>query len=205
MGKAEENKKKKEEALFNTAFELFTTRGIHNTAISDIVNKAGVGKGTFYLYFKDKYDIMDKLIVKKTSILFGKAVADLEKEKIECFDEEVIYVIDHIIEALKKDKILLKLISKNLAWGVYKKALSVTRESDTQQSYYTYFMNLARSREIYFKNPDVTLFIIVEMVGATCYNAILNEQPVGIEALKPELYAAIRGVLRNGRKDSANA
>ena len=58
MGKVDENKKKKKEALFNTAYELFTTKGINATAISDIVEKAGVAKGTFYLYFKDKYDII---------------------------------------------------------------------------------------------------------------------------------------------------
>ena len=66
MGKVDENKKKKKEALFNTAYELFTTKGINATAISDIVEKAGVAKGTFYLYFKDKYDIKNKLTAFKT-------------------------------------------------------------------------------------------------------------------------------------------
>ena len=36
MGKVDENKKKKKEALFNTAYELFTTKGINATAISDL-------------------------------------------------------------------------------------------------------------------------------------------------------------------------
>ena len=53
IGKLEHNKKVKKDALFNTAFELFTTKGIAKTTISDIVEKAGVAKGTFYLYFKD--------------------------------------------------------------------------------------------------------------------------------------------------------
>ena len=44
MGRVEENKKKKKEALFRTAYELFTTKGINSTAISDIVEKAGVAK-----------------------------------------------------------------------------------------------------------------------------------------------------------------
>ena len=37
MGKVDENKKKKKEALFNAAYELFTTKGINSTAISDFV------------------------------------------------------------------------------------------------------------------------------------------------------------------------
>ena len=66
MGKIDENKKRKKEALISTAYDLFTTKGINATSISDIVKKAGVAKGTFYLYFKDKYDIKDKLIAHKT-------------------------------------------------------------------------------------------------------------------------------------------
>ena len=54
MGKIDENKRKKKEALFNTAYELFTTKGITSTTISDIVEKAEVAKGTFYLYFTNK-------------------------------------------------------------------------------------------------------------------------------------------------------
>ena len=59
MGKLELNKKRKKSALYNTAFELFTTKGLAKTTISDIVENAGVAKGTFYLYFKDKYEIMN--------------------------------------------------------------------------------------------------------------------------------------------------
>ena len=51
MGKVEVNKEMKRNALYKTAFELFTTQGITKTTVSDIVNKAGVAKGTFYLYF----------------------------------------------------------------------------------------------------------------------------------------------------------
>ena len=47
MSKVENNKKIKKEALLNTAFDLFTSKGINDTSISDIVNKAGVAKGTF--------------------------------------------------------------------------------------------------------------------------------------------------------------
>ena len=52
MGKVDENKKKKKEALFNTAYELFTTKGINATAISDIVEKAGVAKELFIYILK---------------------------------------------------------------------------------------------------------------------------------------------------------
>ena len=62
MGRSEEKKKLKREALLTSAFDLFTEKGINKTTVSDIVKKAELAKGTFYLYYKDKYDIRDKLI-----------------------------------------------------------------------------------------------------------------------------------------------
>ena len=70
MKKVELNKKKKQDALLNTAYQLFTEKGFQKTSISDIVNEAGVAKGTFYLYFKDKLDIRYKLIAKKSAEVF---------------------------------------------------------------------------------------------------------------------------------------
>ena len=81
MGKLELNKKRKKSALYNTAFELFTTKGLAKTTISDIVENAGVAKGTFYLYFKDKYDIKNKLTAFKTHELFEKSSKSITESR----------------------------------------------------------------------------------------------------------------------------
>ncbi len=47
MGKIDEKKKLKQEALLYAAFELFTEQGIHNTSISDIVKRAKWQRGLF--------------------------------------------------------------------------------------------------------------------------------------------------------------
>ena len=44
--------------------------GISKTSIHDIVQDAGVAKGTFYLYFKDKFEIRDRLIARTAEKLF---------------------------------------------------------------------------------------------------------------------------------------
>ena len=61
----------------------FYQKGINATAISDIVEKAGVAKGTFYLYFKEKYDIKNKLTAFKTHELFEKAAKALRKGNVQ--------------------------------------------------------------------------------------------------------------------------
>ena len=71
MGKVETNKKQKNTTLLQTSFELFTEKGFTKTTISDIVNRAGLAKGTFYLYFKDKYDLRDRLVTYKQASFLG--------------------------------------------------------------------------------------------------------------------------------------
>ena len=73
MGKIDNNKQMKRESLLDSAFSLFIDNGFNKTSISDIVNNAGVAKGTFYLYFKDKYDIRNHLIAHKASQIFQAA------------------------------------------------------------------------------------------------------------------------------------
>ena len=65
-----EKKEEKEKKLLDSAFSLFTEKGFKNTTIQEIVDKAGVAKGTFYLYFKDKYEVQDYLITYKSKELF---------------------------------------------------------------------------------------------------------------------------------------
>ncbi|SDT52700.1 transcriptional regulator, TetR family [Paenibacillaceae bacterium GAS479] len=40
--------------ILQAAIEIISEKGLYNTSISDIVKKAGVAQGTFYLYFRSK-------------------------------------------------------------------------------------------------------------------------------------------------------
>ncbi|MDE7477835.1 MAG: TetR/AcrR family transcriptional regulator, partial [Lachnospiraceae bacterium] len=46
MSKVDKNKQIKRESLLETAFKLFTSKGIQKTSISDIVEDAGAGSYT---------------------------------------------------------------------------------------------------------------------------------------------------------------
>ena len=87
-----ENKKIKENNLLQAAFNLFTKEDITNVSVNDIVKNAGVAKGTFYLYFKDKYQIRDILIQKEAHRLFEEAHKQLEKNDI-CLKTNIIFSI----------------------------------------------------------------------------------------------------------------
>ena len=54
---------KTKEKLLLSAKEVFSEKGFHKTKVSDIVKKAGVSQGTFYIYFKSKEEIFKELIL----------------------------------------------------------------------------------------------------------------------------------------------
>lgn len=46
------------ETLFRSAIELFLEKGFYNVRVDDIVQKAGTSKGTFYIHFQSKDQVI---------------------------------------------------------------------------------------------------------------------------------------------------
>ena len=196
------DKEEKENRLLNTAFRLFTEKGIKETSIQEIVDNASVAKGTFYLYFRDKYEIRDILIVKKSQKLFEDSLKSLRKNYISDFYDSIIYIINYVIDELTKNPLLLKFISKNLSWGVYNKAVlniydKTGNDINNELTLHDLFINGIKENNIKLSNPDVTLFMIIELVGSTCFNSILYKEPLPIEEYKPYLYKTIRNLIKS--------
>ncbi|MBI9099364.1 MAG: TetR/AcrR family transcriptional regulator [Spirochaetaceae bacterium] len=51
----------KKDLIFKSAFQLFTTRGFHNTPTSLIAKNAGVANGTLFNHFKTKEALINQL------------------------------------------------------------------------------------------------------------------------------------------------
>jgi AcrR family transcriptional regulator len=59
--KTETRKDEKRRLIFETAAKVFAERGYHQTTVKDITETAKISVGTFYLYFKNKEDLFEKL------------------------------------------------------------------------------------------------------------------------------------------------
>lgn len=196
MGKVELNKLEKESRLLDTAFQLFTTKGMTKTSISDIVNNAGVAKGTFYLYFKDKYDIADKLVAHKTRALCQQAAARMEKAGIERAEDRVIFIMDDLLNELAKNPTLLLFINKNLSWGIFRHAL--TRAEEEQELQTTAFVLRVFGDEIsHWHDLPTLLYLIIEFVGSSCHSVILHKDPMSLEEFRPHLHRSVRAVMKS--------
>ncbi len=48
--------------ILRCAKQIFSKKGFHNASVSDIIQQAGIARGTFYLYFTSKRDVFDRLL-----------------------------------------------------------------------------------------------------------------------------------------------
>lgn len=204
MGKVDDNKQQKLNALLNAAYDLFTTQSVEKTTIAEISKAADVAKGTFYLYFKDKYEIRNRLISHESSKLFKDAVAALEKKSSTAseepaFEEKMIFIINYIVDALDSNHSLLTFISKNLSWGVFKEALTTNVASNDINFKDIYYEMLSTSG-LSIEEPEILLFLVVELVGSTCYSSILYNEPADIGRIKPYLSRTVRAIIREYSK-----
>lgn len=196
MGKLDMNKKAKEDSLLSTAYGLFTTKGVSKTSVSDIVSNAGVAKGTFYLYFKDKYDLKNKLVAHQSSMLFRNALEELAAsgEKY-TFNQRIIFIIDSILNQLTLNKALLTFISKNLSWGVFKNALTAPVKNEEDIDFRSIYNQMLEDAPNDIDQPEIMIFMIVELISSTCYSAILYSEPVPLDKLKPYLYRCVNNII----------
>ncbi len=48
--------------IMEIALRLFAAKGYHSTSIDDIISEAGIVKGTFYLHFASKHNLLESII-----------------------------------------------------------------------------------------------------------------------------------------------
>ncbi len=194
--KTEKKKAEKRSALLNAAFQLFTEQGFQKTSISDIANQAEVAKGTFYLYFKDKYHIRTHLITGKAEQIFRQATNGIVFEDPDNVEEVTVMLCSRILDILNENHHIVSFLSKNLSWGVFKKGI----EDQTEKGSFDFqgmYHDLLNRSPIRYRDPEIMIFLIIELLGSTSYNSILYNDPVPMNELKPHLLDAIRGIIRS--------
>ncbi len=65
--------KQTRDKVLQAAKEVFSTKGFHRATVHDIVKRAELGYGTFYLYFRDKKDVFYALVAQVEADLYTAA------------------------------------------------------------------------------------------------------------------------------------
>ena len=194
MDKITQKKNEKYTKILDTALGLFEKNGTHLVSIDEIVKGAGVAKGTFYLYFKDRYDLISTLIIEKASKYMSLLSDEYEPRDFGNVSTSVHHYIEYISDFLQKNKTLCILIEKNLNTCV--NAVAQTKEGPIKELYEKIFSELINCG---FAEAEARakLYLYIELIVSSCCNAIIRETPYTIEELKPHLCQIIESSIVN--------
>ena len=196
MSTVEGKKQEKRRALLDAAYELFLERGTAKTSVEDITSRAKVAKGTFYLYFQDKGAVMQALLGRVSYQLLSEACMAVEQQtELQTFPDKMVAVIDHIIEALRRDTLVLKFLERNFVWPGLDQIEASRDAEPLMRKLLTVVMSSPEmvgrtEREIYQR-----ITALGSMCMSVCYSSILEGKPDDIEAMKPVLYDIIHKAL----------
>ena len=190
-----DKKLRKEIKIAEVSLDLFREKGISKTSIRDIMKRAGFGLGTFYLYFKDKKDLEEKIVLDIFTDLIIKAEAKVDG--IEDNKDKYIAFMNYIIDDLMKNPLKLELISKNTNWALYAKVENDVRfnEADTTlkfvlKRYASMFPDkLSEEEQLYI------LFLTIQILLMTCKASFEKDSVLTIEEMKPVLFRIVEKIL----------
>jgi len=97
------------DAILAAALEEFSARGFEATRLDDVAKRAGVAKGTIYLYFRDKESLFQELIRAMLTPLVGtiEALGEADLPVSVLADRIVDLFVREVYETRRKDVIRL--------------------------------------------------------------------------------------------------
>ncbi len=107
-------KRKSRKALFDACVELVQEKEFQHITINEIVNRADLNRGTFYLHFADKYDMMDSFeneMIEKIEEVILSNLPDEPSDQL--FIQTRYDTIKELINCLEENKELLQLLLKS--------------------------------------------------------------------------------------------
>lgn len=196
----EVKKTEKKNNILNTAISLFQKNTVAATAVDDIVKSAGIARGTFYLYFKDKTDLLEQIIMLKSR----EAMVEILKESFEpgSFNDDLYEmshtVLNNYIDFLIANKDVLCILEKNIS-AIMKKA------PDFGDEQVNLFHRMIVDRLTGFGYDEATaiktIYIIADMTGSVCSDAILTKRPYPIEDIREDVIRSAIAILESGRQE----
>ncbi|NMN94721.1 TetR/AcrR family transcriptional regulator [Antrihabitans stalactiti] len=89
--------------IVEAAYKEFAERGYHDTGITEIMQSAELGRGTFYLYFDNKREVLDGVIdfiIEQIMAAIGADVAPTNLSSIDDFADYLRRVGDNLFTLL---------------------------------------------------------------------------------------------------------
>ncbi len=165
---------KTRQLIMATFIELLSENKFEKITINDIAEHANVNRGTIYLHFVDKYDLLDKCIETYTS----KLMQYCEEQEVKSADFNVLLTT---FEYLRENFAQYKILMTNEGIGYFRKALYSMIASKIAEVVVTANDTVGFSKEI------TVQFLTSAFVGVVEW-WLVNSMPCSIEEVTKQLW-----------------
>ncbi len=183
-------KEDKRNRLLDAAYSLFIEKGVSSTTIAEICTKAGIAKGTFYLYFKDKEDIL-RTLTKRISLNILKTTYNKVKDTQLIFEEKIVLMAENLLDLFQNDKDMLIVMKKDFIWPISEEEFLLTSD-ETLSSIRHDIEEYAMQASLTEHQILVRLYALISMLCSISYSSIIDQFPDTIESLKPEILSMLK-------------
>jgi AcrR family transcriptional regulator len=94
-------KEKRREQILASALEVFAEKGYHASGVADILDHAGISRGTFYLYFESKRqlfdELLDDLLIQVQEVFKPVDLSDPHRTVYQQLRDNCVAILSHLI------------------------------------------------------------------------------------------------------------
>lgn len=185
------DKEKRREMLMLAALAAFGKKGYHATQVSDIIARAKVARGTFYLYFDGKREIFAAVLTK----IFEEIQVQIKNIPYEAFNqipEQILGNLRRVAQLLIKNDLYIKLI--------FSDAVGLDEEFDAQlRKFYDRVLDyihrgLRQGQQMGFVregNVEILALCLLGCFKEVYYQYILGAKKIPAKELEREVYTFV--------------
>lgn len=187
MKECADKKNEKRMKIIETAYRLFQQKSVSSTAVDDVVKAAGIARGTFYLYFKDKSDLLEQIILFKSTeamkLLLEEAEARFDSENASLAEMSSGFV-DMYIDFLTAHSDVLAVVTKNISSCL--KLLPAFYDKSIE-AVYNRIIGKFEENGCPAEKAHRTVYIVADLIGSVCSDAILGGKPFTIDEIRDDV------------------
>jgi AcrR family transcriptional regulator len=194
-------RRERREQILAAAKEVFAERGYHNASINDIIRRAGIARGTFYLYFESKQKIFESILDQALVELRSRITRIETGEGAEPPQTQLRGSLVRVMEFVLGDPHFSRLLLSHSMTGDAEAIAQVdgfyehTRRLIASSLDYGIEMGLVRPCD-----PALVAAALLGAVRGIIDHVISTDEPPEIDAIVDELIAfALRGVVDSTR------
>ncbi|PJZ00741.1 TetR/AcrR family transcriptional regulator [Bacillus vallismortis] len=167
-------KAKRYQELLNAARSVLAEKGFEETKVSEIVQRAGVAKGTFYLYFPSKLDLVLALVREMQQNILSEAKKAIDSKISR--REELMRVIKAAFNVMERYNDVFPVFNAVTAF----KTDQWKAEREIRTPYYSFLKSLIKNGQTSaeFKSdldPEIASLLIVGMVEHAAHECFVYD------------------------------